>query len=98
MIQKTFFALFVVGCLSFGVVSASSLMASQASQNTIGESVSYETAVAVCLQLEKSGVMSLETSLAMYKSGVLTITKISSGKYSVVYPVGAGDIILITQI
>ena len=98
MIQKTFFAMLVVGCLSFGAVSASPLVPSHASQNSMEESVSYETAVVVCLQLEKSGVISLDTSLNLYKSGVLTITKISSGKYSVVFPVGAGDIILITDI
>lgn len=94
MIKKIVFALGFFAMIFAGVPESTALYGSSIVNTSLGGEISNAEKILVCCELGSRKIIDLDTAFAMLRDGSLTITKVDTGIYRVVFPGGMGDIIL----
>lgn len=94
MTRKFFFATIaslVLVFTSVAPVAAKIQTRFLSSQVTLSEEIPNEVIILACQAVEKEKIATTEVALCWYRAGILTITKINSGVYSVTIQESGGS-------
>lgn len=87
MLKKLIFSVAIL-TIGLGGVMLPQFLSASSVQHSLDKEITDAEKTLVCCELADQKILDLGTAIRLMRDGVLTITKIESGVYQVVYPGG----------
>ena len=88
--------IFLIGVLALGMaVIPQSVSARKVGFSVLKGEISFAEKLLVCCEMADQKVLDLDSAMALLRNGSMTITKLDTGVYRVVYPGGGIDILIL---